>query len=100
MLRVFPPLTFLLSHPYLQVKNLSFRSDVPQGIMLQLRWSKNIREERHAPTQVIFGSMDPQMCALLHLAVHCEQTFERTVTGQELFLFGCGGKILTTRRGP
>ena len=76
------------------MKNLSFRSDVPQGIMLQLRWSKNIREERHAPTQVIFGSMDPQMCALLHLAVHCEQTFKRTVTGQESFLFGCGGKNL------
>ncbi|OWZ18461.1 LOW QUALITY PROTEIN: hypothetical protein PHMEG_0007446 [Phytophthora megakarya] len=39
-----------------------------------IRWSKYIHEERDAPEQIIIGSMDPQMCVLLNLAVHIEST--------------------------
>lgn len=35
---------------------------------------KNINEERDAPEQIVMGSMDPKMCALLSLAVYIEST--------------------------
>lgn len=38
----------------------------------QMRWSKNISEEREAPTQIILGSMDPRICPLLNLAAYLE----------------------------
>jgi hypothetical protein len=32
--------------------------------MFQMRWSKNIMEERDAPKQFIMGSMEEKICCL------------------------------------
>ncbi|GMF16150.1 unnamed protein product [Phytophthora lilii] len=39
-----------------------------------MRWSKNISEERDAPEQVMLGSLDPRVCALLNFAVYMEMS--------------------------
>ena len=39
---------------------------------IKLNWSKNIREERDCPTQIVFGAMDPLVCPLLNLAAWLE----------------------------
>lgn len=36
----------------------------PMTLLCRMRWSKNIAEERDAPEQIVFGSMDPRMCVL------------------------------------
>ncbi|KAG9411958.1 hypothetical protein AC1031_017595 [Aphanomyces cochlioides] len=46
----------------------------PSTLICQMRWSKNILEERDAPEQVVFGSADPHLCPLLKLAIHIEST--------------------------
>jgi hypothetical protein len=51
----------------------------------QMRWSKNILEERDAPEQIVMGSMDPKMCPILNLAVYIEAT--PRITASE-FLYG------------
>jgi hypothetical protein len=48
-----------------------------------MRWSKNIRDEREVPTQIIFGFMDPLVCPLLNLASFLEFGWEGN---SELFL--------------
>ena len=72
----------------------------PFLLMSQLRWSKNIREEREAPKQHILGSMDPRMCCLLNLAVFGEMRgggMDAPGVGpaagaeENEFLFGGGG---------
>ncbi|OWY97599.1 LOW QUALITY PROTEIN: hypothetical protein PHMEG_00031835 [Phytophthora megakarya] len=56
----------------------------PRTILWQLRWSKNIYEERDAPDQIIIGSLDPRVCALLNLVVCVE------LTGNEALEFAFG----------
>ena len=34
----------------------------PYALNVHMVWSKNINEEREAPTQILFGSMDPLIC--------------------------------------
>ncbi|ETP55263.1 hypothetical protein F442_00174 [Phytophthora nicotianae P10297] len=58
----------------LQFSNFSPNTQYPSTLLLQMRWSKNINEERDAPEQIVIGSMDPKMCALLSLAVYIEST--------------------------
>ncbi|KAG3062624.1 hypothetical protein PC122_g19201 [Phytophthora cactorum] len=50
-----------------------------------MRWSKNIQEERDAPEQIVAGSMDPKMRAILNLAVYIESP--TNVTSSEV-LYG------------
>ncbi|EEY62467.1 uncharacterized protein PITG_14933 [Phytophthora infestans T30-4] len=58
----------------LQFANFSPNTQYPSTLLLQMRWSKIIHEERDAPEQIIIGSLDPKMCVLLNLAVHIEST--------------------------
>ncbi|EGZ10710.1 hypothetical protein PHYSODRAFT_317819 [Phytophthora sojae] len=58
----------------LQFSNFSPDTQYPSTQLFQMRWSKNIHEERDAPEQIILGSMHPKMCALLKLAVYIEPT--------------------------
>ncbi|KUF81643.1 hypothetical protein AM588_10000277 [Phytophthora nicotianae] len=57
----------------------------PGSLICQLRWSKNISEERDAPEQIVLGSMDPRLCALLNLAIHVEMTDKAALSP---FVFG------------
>jgi hypothetical protein len=38
----------------------------------RLAWSKNVREERDAPWQHVFGCMDPMFCVLLNVGIWLE----------------------------
>eukprot|EP00644_Phytophthora_capsici_P010217 jgi/Phyca11/9792/fgenesh1_pm.PHYCAscaffold_41_\ len=46
--------------------------ELKKSVLRQIRWSKNISEERDAPEQIVFGSMDSRLCPLLNLAIHIE----------------------------
>ena len=51
---------------------LLFNPREPSTLNIKLNWSKNIREERDCPTQIVFGAMDPLVCPLLNLAIWLE----------------------------
>ena len=55
----------------------------PFTLLIKMCWSKNIREERESPIQVLFGSMDPLICPLLNLAAWLE--FGDAATSEKLF---------------
>ena len=42
------------------------------ALVTRLRWSKNVREERDAPTQIILGAMNPIYCMLLAFSIFLE----------------------------
>ncbi|KAE9338649.1 hypothetical protein PF008_g11966 [Phytophthora fragariae] len=69
----------------LQFGNFSPNTQYSSTLLFQMRWSKNIHEERDAPEQIVIGSMDPKMCALLNLAVYIESS--ANVTSSE-FVYG------------
>ena len=48
---------------------LLFNPREPLTLNIKLNWSKNIREERDCPMQIVFGTMDPLVCPLLNLAI-------------------------------
>ena len=45
------------------------------GITIKLCWSKNVTEERDAPTQLLVGAMDYRFCVLTSLALWLEHHF-------------------------
>lgn len=53
---------------HLRYTDFSNHIDFPFVLRLQLRWSKNITEERSTPHQLVVGAMDPVVCVLLNLA--------------------------------
>ncbi len=52
--------------------SLLFNPREPYTLNVKMTWSKNIREEREAPTQILFGAMDPIVCPLLNIAMWLE----------------------------
>lgn len=58
----------------------------PQTLCAQMRWSKNITEERESPRQILLGSMDEKMCVLLNRAIYLELSADADCE----FLFGNG----------
>ena len=56
----------------LQFSNFSANNQYPFCGMNRMTWSKNIMEERDTANQIVFGSGDERMCALLNLAVYLE----------------------------
>lgn len=69
----------------LQFSNFSPNTQYPSTLLMQMRWSKNIHDERDAPEQIVVGSMDPKMCALLNLAIYIESS---TNAPNSEFLYG------------
>jgi hypothetical protein len=61
------------------------------GITGRLCWSKNVMEERDAPTQILFGAMDWRYCALSNLAPWLEHHFTLNPEDNEYY-FGIEGK--------
>ena len=59
----------------LTVENIVLRSDLPGVLFANIRWSKNIHEERDSPTQCLFPSMEPRLCCHIALAAHAEYFF-------------------------
>ena len=56
----------------LSTTTVLFNYSAPYTLYIKMVWSKNIRSERESPTQIMFASMDPIICPLLHLAVLME----------------------------
>ena len=56
-------------------KNLAIHPHFNFALKTKLNWSKNVREERDAPWQIILGSMDGMYCVLISLAVWLEVFF-------------------------
>ncbi|KAG9403739.1 hypothetical protein AC1031_005227 [Aphanomyces cochlioides] len=73
----------------LQFRNFSFMPAYPFTLICQMRWSKNISEERESPHQIMLGSMDERLCVLLNLAVYLELIEDDSIV-DEKFLFGNG----------
>ena len=42
----------------------------PFALCGRMRWSKNVLEERHCPSQIILGSNDPDFCVLMNLGLY------------------------------
>lgn len=55
-------------------------------VLAKMCWSKNVRDERDAPDQILLGAMDQRYCVLLGLAVWLE-----TDVDESPFLFGIDG---------
>ena len=64
----------------------------PQFLTVKMKWSKNVREERDCPNQIILASMDYTSCAVLGLALFLEKWSKDTTTtgasSQWLFVEG------------
>jgi hypothetical protein len=58
----------------------------------KMSWSKNVREERDAPAQIIFAANDPAFCAHLALAIFLEHSIMDGSLAEEMsdmdLLFG------------
>ena len=48
--------------------------ECPYTLKSKMCWSKNVLKERKSPNQIILGSMDPNFCVLLGLALHLAHT--------------------------
>ncbi|KAG9408425.1 hypothetical protein AC1031_021664 [Aphanomyces cochlioides] len=72
----------------LKFENLSFNPSQMSTILCQMRWSKNITEEREAPHQSILASMDDRLCPILNLAIYIELL--DVTRDDNVFLFGNG----------
>ena len=61
------------------------------GVTAKLCWAKNCREERDAPTQVIFGAGDWRYCVLSLLGVWLESNYESLELRVSEFVFDALG---------
>jgi hypothetical protein len=60
----------------------------PFSILCNVGWSKNVREERDCPDQVILGAMDAHYCMLLTLAIYLEMWIGSGAAFLNPFIFG------------
>ena len=56
----------------LQFRNFSVNPHHSFTFFCQMRWSKNVSEERDAPNQHVIASMDERLCSHLNLAAYLE----------------------------
>lgn len=56
--------------------NLEVSNEYPFTLTSKMRWSKNVKEERDCPKQILLGAMDPRYCMLLGLVVFEESWIE------------------------
>lgn len=73
---------------HLKWSSLMINYDNSYTLVCQLRWSKNILEERQSPKQILVGSMDYRLCTLLNLAIHAESFFGDERLWKENKMFG------------
>ena len=64
-----------------------------------MRWSKNVLEERHCPSQIILGASDPDFCALLNVGLYLESIFPTEINDEGLVnCFAFVGNALNTNK--
>ena len=47
----------------------------PFALKARMCWSKNVMEERQAPSQIILGAHDPDFCTLLNVGLYLEEMY-------------------------
>jgi hypothetical protein len=57
------------------------------ALLQQVRWSKNVLEERDCPPQILLGAMDTYYCLLLSLAIYMEYRFKCQDGATRRFLY-------------
>lgn len=61
-------------------------------LLVRMRWSKNVLEERDAPDQIVMGAKDPMYCVLFGLGLYGEVCSETgLIQENNVFLFGHTG---------
>lgn len=60
----------------------------PFALVAKMCWSKNVREERESPDQIVLGAMDFRYCVLLALGMYLEVWHQARRGAQKPFLFG------------
>lgn len=68
------------------------------ALSCQLRWSKNIMEERDSPQQIVLAAMDPRVCPLMNLINYIEYSKLNNLLQEEEFLFGDKGTSEQVRK--
>jgi hypothetical protein len=66
---------------------LKIHPKFPFALSVKLRWTKNCREERHAPPQIILGAMDSSFCVLSSLAIYLQYVLEFANASHSTYLF-------------
>lgn len=78
---------------HMTVENIVLRHDLPGVLFANIRWSKNVNEERESPTQCLFPSTEPRLCCHIALAAHCEYFFDAIPNVcADTHIFGTGKK--------
>ena len=68
------------------------------ALQARMCWSKNVREERDAPDQIVVGCMDVRYCVLLALGIYLESWYRfGKGGGLNNFLFGFSDKPKRTK---
>ena len=62
----------------------------PWALTCKLRWSKNVRESRECPHQILLGSMNPDYCVMLSLSVSLEAWISQGQGRTSQWLFSDG----------
>ena len=71
----------------------------PFALRGRMRWSKNVLEERHCPSQIILGSNDPDFCVLLNVGVYLEHMFPTEMNDEGLVTcFSIAKKSYNTKK--
>ncbi len=73
-------------------KNLEY----PWALVCTLRWSKNVHEQRDCPPKIMLGSMNPDYCVMLSLAVFLEEWIEWGQGCTSQWLFSNGTTMVTS----
>ena len=69
---------------------LSASSQFPGYLVVKMRWSKNVREERDCPYQIILGSFNSKFCVLLSLSLFLEKWIQDGEGAVSQWLFAKG----------
>jgi hypothetical protein len=62
----------------------------PFALKTKVRWSKNVRDERNCPDQILFAAADPQFCIHLALAQYLEVFLDKYPAQHFLFTESVG----------
>ena len=82
----------------LAYENITHNVQFPFALTFKINASKNISHEGQITEQIMLGSMNPQFCVLLNLAIYIELVLDGTHDGDREYIFGSGGKNEASKR--
>ena len=62
----------------------------PQFMTVRMKWSKNVREERDCPPQIIVGAMDHRVCVVLAMSLYLEKWIKEGAGATSQWVFTDG----------